>query len=35
MEIFTEPPLMKDGFITVPEGPGLGVTIRPDLIVKS
>jgi L-alanine-DL-glutamate epimerase-like enolase superfamily enzyme len=32
MEIFTEPPLMKDGYITVPDGPGLGVTIRPDLI---
>jgi L-alanine-DL-glutamate epimerase-like enolase superfamily enzyme len=35
MDIFTEPPLMKDGFITVPDGPGLGVTIRPDLIIKS
>jgi L-alanine-DL-glutamate epimerase-like enolase superfamily enzyme len=32
MDIFTAPPLMKDGFITVPDGPGLGVTIRPDLI---
>jgi len=35
MDIFTEPPLMKDGFITVPDGPGLGVTIKPDLIIKS
>jgi len=33
MEIFTDPPLMKDGYITVPEGPGLGVTIKPDLIL--
>jgi D-galactarolactone cycloisomerase len=32
MEIFTDPPLMKDGYITVPDGPGLGITIRPDLI---
>lgn len=35
MEIFTEPPLMKDGYITVPDGPGLGVTIRPDLIIRA
>jgi L-alanine-DL-glutamate epimerase-like enolase superfamily enzyme len=33
MEIFTDPPLMKDGYITVPDGPGLGVTIKPDLIL--
>jgi L-alanine-DL-glutamate epimerase-like enolase superfamily enzyme len=32
MDIFTAPPLMKDGYITVPDGPGLGITIRPDLI---
>jgi L-alanine-DL-glutamate epimerase-like enolase superfamily enzyme len=35
MDIFTAPPLMKDGYITVPDGPGLGVTIRPDLIIQS
>ena len=35
MDIFEDPPLMKDGFITVPDGPGLGVTIRPDLIERS
>lgn len=32
MDIFTDPPLMKHGYITVPDGPGPGVTIRPDLI---
>jgi L-alanine-DL-glutamate epimerase-like enolase superfamily enzyme len=26
---------MKEGYITVPDGPGLGVTIRPDLIIRS
>lgn len=35
MHIFEAPPLMKDGFITVPDGPGLGVTIRPDLIIRA
>ena len=34
MDIFTDPPLMKDGYITVPDRPGLGITIRPDLIVS-
>jgi L-alanine-DL-glutamate epimerase-like enolase superfamily enzyme len=34
MDIFTDPPSMKDGYITVPDGPGLGlgITIRPELI---
>jgi L-alanine-DL-glutamate epimerase-like enolase superfamily enzyme len=32
MDIFTDPPLMNDGYISVPGGPGLGITIRPDLI---
>ncbi len=35
MDIFEAPPLMKDGFIDVPDGPGLGVTIRPDLIMRA
>lgn len=35
MDILTDPPLMKDGYITVPDGPGLGVTIRPDLIIRT
>jgi L-alanine-DL-glutamate epimerase-like enolase superfamily enzyme len=35
MDIFTAPPVMKEGYITVPDGPGLGVTIRPDLIIRS
>ena len=34
LAIFTNPPVMKDGVITVPDGPGLGVTINPDLILK-
>jgi D-galactarolactone cycloisomerase len=31
--IFTDPPVLKDGYYTVPDGPGLGLTIRPDLIL--
>ena len=33
--IFREPPLVdEDGYVTVPQGPGLGVEIDPDLIVE-
>ena len=35
MGIFQDPPLMKDGYITVPDGPGLGVTINPDLLIRT
>jgi L-alanine-DL-glutamate epimerase-like enolase superfamily enzyme len=35
LSIFTEPPLVgDDGLITLPDAPGLGVTIDRDLIVK-
>jgi L-alanine-DL-glutamate epimerase-like enolase superfamily enzyme len=30
--IYENPPVFKDGYLTMPEGPGLGVTIRKDLI---
>lgn len=34
--IFEEPPtLTKEGFFELPQGPGLGMKIKPDLIVKS
>ena len=29
------PALGKDGYITLPQGPGLGVTVRPDLIERT
>jgi L-alanine-DL-glutamate epimerase-like enolase superfamily enzyme len=35
LDLFEAPPLMRDGFTQVPDGPGLGVAIRPDLIVRS
>jgi L-alanine-DL-glutamate epimerase-like enolase superfamily enzyme len=35
MDIFEDPPLMKNGFITVPDGPGLGVTIKPELLIRA
>ncbi len=35
MDIFEDPPLMKDGFITVPDGPGLGVTIKEGLLIRA
>lgn len=34
--IFTNPPLLdKDGYIPVPTDPGLGLTIQPDLIIRT
>ena len=30
--IYENPPVFKDGYLTMPDGPGLGVTIRKDLI---
>lgn len=32
--IFTEPPTYADGFVAVPSGPGLGVTLDPDAIQR-
>ena len=32
--IYENPPVFKDGYLTMPEGPGLGVTIRKDLIAS-
>jgi D-galactarolactone cycloisomerase len=35
-KIFKNPPLLdKDGYLPLPQGPGLGVEIDPDLILKS
>ncbi|MEO6080373.1 MAG: mandelate racemase/muconate lactonizing enzyme family protein [Steroidobacteraceae bacterium] len=32
--IYENPPVFKDGYLTMPDGPGLGVTIRKDYIAK-
>lgn len=34
LSIFTDPPLVEDGLIRVPDAPGLGVSIDRDLIIK-
>ena len=35
-QVFENPPVLeKDGYIKVPQGPGLGVTFRSDLIEKT
>jgi D-galactarolactone cycloisomerase len=32
--IYENPPVFKDGYLTMPDGPGLGVAIRKDLIAS-
>ena len=32
--IYENPPVFKDGYLLMPEGPGLGVTVRKDLIAS-
>jgi len=32
--IYENPPIFKDGYLTMPDGPGLGVTIRKDFIAR-
>ncbi len=33
--VLRDPPLVKDGKITLPQRPGLGVEVNPDLIERS
>jgi len=32
--IYENPPVFKDGYLMMPDGPGLGVTINKDFIAK-